>query len=59
MIDQTTDTTPSVTFHEVLAGETFYQIAKKYGVTVEELAKWNNRPDFQIKVGEKIVITEP
>jgi LysM repeat protein len=42
--------------HIVQAGETLYGLSKKYGVSVEELKKWNN---FDLKVGQQIVISNP
>jgi hypothetical protein len=41
----------------VKAGDTLYSIAKKHGVTVDDLQAWNNIPDpSRIKVGQKIAI---
>ena len=41
--------------HTVAAGETMYGIAKKYGVTVEDLKAANNNT-FNLSIGQKIVI---
>ena len=43
---------PALTTHVVLSGETFYSIAKKYGVTVDELKKINNISSNTIYVGQ-------
>lgn len=43
--------------HVVQAGETFYGIAKKYAVTVEELLKWNGLTKSDaLSVGQKLLI---
>ena len=42
--------------HVVQAGETMYAIARRYDVRVEDLRAWNNKPDYTLKVGEKLVI---
>ncbi len=44
-------------FHIVQRGETLYLIGKKYGIEVEDLARWNNINGSQmLKVGDRIVI---
>lgn len=42
--------------HEVKASDTLYSIARKYGVTIKELMEWNNRKDFTLSLGEKLLI---
>jgi len=42
--------------HEVKAGETLWSISKQYGVTVEDLLKWNNKEDNSLSLGEKLKI---
>jgi membrane-bound lytic murein transglycosylase D len=42
--------------HTVEAGENLFRIGQKYGVTVEEIKKWNKLPDNNIKVGQKLII---
>ncbi|MEM7550279.1 MAG: LysM peptidoglycan-binding domain-containing protein [Bacteroidota bacterium] len=49
------ETTNSKT-HTVKAGDTLYKIAKQYGVSVEDILKWNNKTDYTLKVEEKLVI---
>jgi len=41
-------------FHEVQAGETLFRIYKMYGTDVEQIKKWNNMSDNNLKVGTKI-----
>lgn len=47
-----------VIMHEVQAGETMYRISRKYGNTVEQIMKWNNKSDYSVSTGEllKIII---
>ena len=42
--------------HQVQPGETMYQIARKYNVTVIDLLDWNNRTDTTLKPGELLRI---
>lgn len=43
-------------FHEVQPGETLYGIAKKHGVTVDDLKRWNNLGDGTLKPGQLLVL---
>ncbi len=46
-----------VTFHEVTEGDTLFKISRSYGVTLDELRKWNNLlPGEGIRTGQKIRI---
>ncbi|RAR75620.1 LysM peptidoglycan-binding domain-containing protein [Flavobacterium aciduliphilum] len=60
--NDTSNTKPIITsknkgvIHEVLAGETAYSIAKKYGVTVEELHDWNPEIGNALPLGYKLMI---
>ena len=47
---------PKVVVHEVQKGETLWGIAKKYGVSVEDLLQWNNKTDSSLALGEKLKI---
>ena len=42
--------------HIVRPGETLYQIARMYQMTVEELMEANQKEDFNIKIGEKLLV---
>ncbi|MFK7970171.1 MAG: LysM peptidoglycan-binding domain-containing protein [Bacteroidia bacterium] len=42
--------------HTVQAGETLYQISKRYGVSAEEIQKLNNLTDNNLKVGQVLRI---
>lgn len=49
-------TQEKVVFHEVLPKETKYSIAKKYGITVEELEKKNPEVVPNLTIGYKLLI---
>lgn len=53
------DVTPVAKFHIVKRGETLYGIAKKYGITVGDLKKWNNKKGSVIHSGEKYIVSAP
>ncbi len=44
------------TFYEVLKGDTMYNIARKFNVTVEDIQEWNNKASFELKIGEFLKI---
>ncbi|SIT91669.1 membrane-bound lytic murein transglycosylase D [Pontibacter indicus] len=44
------------TQHTVVSGESLYQISRKYGVTIKDIMEWNNKSDFNVKPGDKLVI---
>jgi LysM repeat protein len=44
--------------HEVLPKESLYGISKKYGVTVEELKKWNNLTSDNLHIGQQLIISK-
>lgn len=46
-------------FHEVVSGESFYTIAKKYDLTLEELKDFNpNIASNNLKIGTKLALTK-
>ena len=46
--------------HSVRQGETLHSIARRNGVSVSSIIKWNNITDpAKLKVGEEIIISEP
>ena len=49
-------TSAKETTHTVAAGEGLYGISKTYGVTVEEIKKWNNMTSNAIDVGQVLVV---
>jgi membrane-bound lytic murein transglycosylase D len=42
--------------HEVQVSETLYSVARRYGISVEELMESNNKTDFSVALGEKLKI---
>ncbi len=45
-------------YHTVLQGQTMYAISKMYGISVEDIQKWNNLKDFNMKVGSQIIVSK-
>jgi membrane-bound lytic murein transglycosylase D len=43
-------------YHVLKAGETVFRVSQLYGVTVEEVVRWNNIKNFAVVTGQKIVI---
>ncbi|QCR24546.1 LysM peptidoglycan-binding domain-containing protein [Pontibacter sp. SGAir0037] len=46
-------------YHVVQSGESMYQISRKYGVTIKDIMEWNKKSDFNVAVGEKLVVRKP
>jgi len=47
-------------YHIVLKGDTLYKVAKHYGHSMADLAKWNNIPaPFSVRLGQKLRVTPP
>ena len=57
----TTPTTPSTTYtgtyHTVQNGETITDIARRYGVTVKDIVRWNNLMTMTITTGMKLKVS--
>ena len=47
-----------ITFHEVEPGDTMYKIAKKYKISVDKLLELNQKDNFDLSLGEKLIIKE-
>ncbi len=47
---------PSADLHEVIKGDTLYSISKKYNISVDDIKKKNNIPDFGIAIGQKLIV---
>ena len=43
--------------HMVFKGDTLYNICKRYGVTVDQLKKWNNLENITIQIGQKLIVS--
>ncbi|UUX33680.1 LysM peptidoglycan-binding domain-containing protein [Fundicoccus culcitae] len=55
-------TTPdpgSTTVHQVVAGDTLYTIAQRYGVTVAQLKEWNSLVSDLLQIGKRLHVVEP
>jgi len=57
-LQPSTSNLQSSTTHEVLPKESLYGISKKYGVTVDELKKWNNLTSDHIQTGQQLIISK-
>jgi membrane-bound lytic murein transglycosylase D len=42
--------------HLVRSTDTLYSVARKYNVTIKELMDWNNKKDFSLSIGEKLIV---
>lgn len=51
-------TTDKSIIHVVQPKEGMYSIAKKYGVTMEQIRKWNNLPDNNLRTGQELTINK-
>ena len=47
------------TYYTVVKGDTLYRISRTYGVTVEQLKKWNNLTDNIISIGQRLIVSRP
>ena len=44
--------------HQVETGQTLYSLSTRYGVSREDLRKWNNLSDDQIMIGQALIVSE-
>ncbi len=42
--------------HQVKVGETLYQIARDYHATIKQLMEWNEKSDFNLRIGEELKV---
>lgn len=52
------ETESEITFHEVEPGDTMYKIAKKYKISIDKLLELNQKDNFDLSLGEKLIIKE-
>lgn len=45
--------------HTVAQGENLFRISQRYGVKVDDIKKWNNLSNDNIRVGQKLIIIKP
>ena len=62
MVKSTTEVRPayssisSTSTHIVQTKETLYSIARKYGVSVEQIREWNKLGGYELKIGQELLI---
>ena len=45
--------------HTVATGEGLYSIARKYGVSINDIKRWNELADNSVQVGQTLIVAEP
>lgn len=62
-ISPASHSTPAMTIqkgvHEVASKETMFSISKQYGVSIEDIRRWNNLDGNDLKVGQLIFVAPP
>jgi len=53
------DNEDSSDYHIVASGDTLFNIAQRYGHSVQELTQWNNLPTSGLSLGQKLRVTPP
>jgi membrane-bound lytic murein transglycosylase D len=46
----------TLTYHTVRSGETLFSVAKRYGVTVNQLKSWNNMKSNTLVKGKRLIV---
>ncbi|RMH02684.1 MAG: LysM peptidoglycan-binding domain-containing protein [Nitrospirae bacterium] len=46
-------------YYTVKKGDTLYRISREYGVTVDDLKKWNHLDSDLIAIGQKLIVSQP
>ncbi|WP_374948518.1 glucosaminidase domain-containing protein [Mucilaginibacter sp.] len=54
--DSITKISPEIKSYTIKQGDTLYSIAKRFGITVDELKAINNIADNSIRIGQKLVV---
>ncbi|MCB0501892.1 MAG: LysM peptidoglycan-binding domain-containing protein [Bacteroidetes bacterium] len=44
-------------YHEVGPKQTLFSISRMYDVSIADIQKWNNLPDYSISVGQKLIVS--
>jgi membrane-bound lytic murein transglycosylase D len=48
------------TMHTLASGETLWSVAQRYGVTVEDIQRWNNiRDPRELPAGKQLTVAAP
>lgn len=45
--------------HIVAAGDTLYNIARRYGIKQDDIIAWNHMPDITVKLGQSLFVKPP
>jgi membrane-bound lytic murein transglycosylase D len=48
--------TTAHSYHTVAPGESMYRVARMYNVTIKDIMRWNNKDNFDIKEGERLIV---
>ncbi|MFD2246033.1 LysM peptidoglycan-binding domain-containing protein [Pontibacter ruber] len=57
--EEETPAAASSGYHTVVAGETLFQISKKYGLSVDEIRTWNGLTGNALSLGQQLRIVAP
>jgi len=49
---------PTIRYHRVRRGESLWSIAKKYGVSIRALKRWNQLSNSRIQIGQRLKIRQ-
>ncbi|WP_234734890.1 LysM peptidoglycan-binding domain-containing protein [Tellurirhabdus bombi] len=49
---------PNSGIHQIEAGQTLYSLAARYGVSMDNLRKWNNLPADKVVSGQALIVSE-
>ncbi len=55
-VEAVAETTPTTVIYRVRKGDTLYAIARRHGVTIEELRVWNNLRSSALSIGTRLSI---
>lgn len=50
------NSTNNTQYHTLQVGETVFRVSKLYGVTIDEIVRWNNIKNFAVSVGQRLVV---
>lgn len=54
--DSLPEPSPEMRYHTVAPGESMYRVARMYNVTIKDIMRWNNKENFDIKEGERLIV---
>jgi len=55
-VDSTTTVQPTTKIYTVLAGEGIYTVARKNGVTIQQIRDWNHMPNDNLYPGQQLIV---